>query len=293
VRSLSRISTEAARLVRRPFEDPSWKVSDDAPASLDRGTLIREHPGMDDVIDAGMTLSVVAAVGAADHLDSLATLVLPNNKSVFGCLAAARMAVEGFALACWMLDPSLDAAGRLERAVAVRVDELYSAEQLMERLGAGSDVLDQRRVRLDSALRQAQELGVPMTERDGDLLGVRHPPPRPHERVGAFLNELGHSNGPGIYSALSGVVHTQPVVLLSMRDEVLAPSATKPGLVQLRLQLRDAATAVDLAVSAAYHCARLLHTHLGLDDGDVLGGAERRAADVLAQLTGLIQPSAS
>ncbi len=148
-----------------------------------------------------MNVSLFATI---QHVESIAALLETNNPPAYAITVVARSAIEIVARAWWLADPSLDATGRIRRALierlasALEVDRLEAAGHLQRgELGAPPTV--------DALVSEIEGLGFTCNPRngsvDGDMrLGATN-------LIAAFLKadtEKGHRT---IYRLLSAVAH--------------------------------------------------------------------------------------
>jgi hypothetical protein len=210
---------------------------------------------------AAVTVSYgnIAVLAAADHLESMAASLRQSTKAVFGVLALARVAVEANAKACWILDAELTAFQRFTRVMQLREMAVYKAIEMLVDFDATPDVIQSQRDRHAEVLAQAKAAGLDVVERDGELKGLKGGRPTPTDLVHEHLDTVGVESGTAIYAALSGIVHTDPNMVIQFRDLVTPARPGVLGRVQVRLTVSDAETAVCLAAVSSMRTATLAH----------------------------------
>ena len=121
-----------------------------------------------------------------------------TDTTSYGADVLCRSVLEAASLAWWLLDPDLDAEGRLARAFQYRYHTACQTEKAVDHLGARPEEDASQYGELPETVRQeADDLGVPLTS-----------PPRYTQRVAGLVPQVWPQ--PGLpYAVLSAVAHAE------------------------------------------------------------------------------------
>ena len=137
---------------------------------------------------------------AADHLMSFADLLIEPVKTVapWTCV---RASLEASALACWLLDPSVDVKTRVGRNYAYRYNGFKEQLKFSREVKNQSEI-DRALLRMDSAKSEAVSLGyLLVNDKNGKIIGIDQKMPFIIDLIEMTLNRKSD------YRLLSAVAH--------------------------------------------------------------------------------------
>jgi len=266
VAELVSVTDGTARFTLQFFADRNWAPAPGSPATRERSCDFRGPHGRwgHEPIETAQSWIGLLVIAATDHLGSLATLSGPGSAAVFGGTGIARLAVEAAARASWLLEPSLDVFGRVQRGYALRLAGLRHAVGVLTKMRAPETAIAEREQQVEKVLRRADRLGIPVHRRDGAPTGLVLGPPTNESLVAELFGSVGIQQGAGIYAFLSSVVHSHPWALLQFADTT---SPREDGLIGLqpRLTLADLEHSVMVAVASHVGLCDRLFPYYGFD----------------------------
>lgn len=125
----------ADRVIRHlgPYVDTAWTFFLECTANPARGSAIYRAKRNKDLI---LTLDVSLALSAAtDHFQTVANVFSAVPIPRYSLFSVVRSALENDARACWLLDPTIDDAHRLARALTDRAGSLFEFRRIGKKVG--------------------------------------------------------------------------------------------------------------------------------------------------------------
>lgn len=237
------------------------------PAPKSRGAEdIRTFARAESVHTAHSQASILVEV-AADQLTAFVKTVTEPVETV-APYTCARSLLEAAALACWILDPEIDARARISRSLALRYKGM--TQQMKWARSVGLDPIRARR-RLEELVALAANLEyAPVKDSRGRSCGAGQPMPSVTNVIAEMLDEE------GLYRLLSAVAHGHHWALQQLSFEKAAHFDTLVTTSGVKLTgLTKATNVVGLAsivLAAAAAFARVAWyqaTYLGWDQAKV------------------------
>lgn len=161
-----------------------------------------------DVLSTVYTLSATLMNSVREHAQAAALMLRSDSPSSLAIDSLARASLEAASTAFWILQYGLTGRQRAARLYVVRRSSASRFEQTAAAIGVpvtqgiGSSIAD-----IDTYYRDELELRPDII--DGNWRGCesQHRSMKYTVRVAAFLSELGHEKGKGIYGLLCGSAH--------------------------------------------------------------------------------------
>ena len=151
-------------------------------------------------LETTFSIATISMESAADHLAAFSDLLKEPVKTLapYTCV---RSLMEMSALACWLLDPAIDAKTRLGRTFAHRYSEFVEQRKT---LGKDSTQLEKILKRIEKVEGDALIFGFPkLRDKNDEIFGIAQPYPTIIELIGVTFGKQFE------YRLLSGVAHGQ------------------------------------------------------------------------------------
>lgn len=243
-----------------------WVPPDESPAVSEIAEYKPTHLlGLGPILDAQSHARLIT-MAALDHLGAVGTLLSSSGRSIFGGPAMTRVTIEAAAVAWWALEPGIGASERVVRGFAIRIEGLRHTIKVATGItGEGSPETARQERRLAEILEEARAAGVKVHKEDGTVVGLHHAVPSERELVRLLFKEMSVDEGAGIYSHLSGIVHSSPTSLLQFTEIVDSPDDDGLMTLQPRITLAQAEQVVMIAMMGYLGMFDRVVSYYGLD----------------------------
>jgi hypothetical protein len=154
------------------------------------------------LLETAYSIGSISIEAAGDHLVGFADLLKEPVKTI-APLTCIRSLMESASIACWLLDPSIDAHSRLSRSFSFRYSGFVEQRKLFSLLGDAGEL-----ARIDARIRKVEADAIacgytPILDRNGNRCGIAQATPTTIELVKFLGKEFD-------YRVLSGVAHAHP-----------------------------------------------------------------------------------